>query len=148
MSGLSNCSFFVGRACRSLSLQNGATPFGDIHETSRSVSHNQPRVNDQRFAQHTANLPQYEYENHAATHSSCVEGKPAVMPCSLDWRSCLSRFCPTSSLRLRPCLPPPATTCLPVLLPRCALLFFDRLPHTKLHSCVRFSQGAASPSSD
>ena len=30
----------------------------------------------------------------------CVEGKPAVMLLSFDLRSCLSRFCPTPSLRL------------------------------------------------
>ena len=32
------------------SLQNGAAPFSDIHEASRSVSHDQPRVDGQHLA--------------------------------------------------------------------------------------------------
>ena len=82
------CSFFVDRACRSHSLQNGAAPFGDVHEASRFVSHAQPSVNGQRFAQHADNFPQYEYENHAAI-SSCREESearssvPATFPLKL-----------------------------------------------------------------
>jgi len=48
-------SFFVDRACRSCTLQNGAAPFGDIHKALRSISHDHPRVNGQRLAQHAAN---------------------------------------------------------------------------------------------
>ena len=77
--------------------------------------------------------------------SSCVEGKSATIPCSFDRRSCISRFCPALSLHLRPCLNPPEMTCLPVLFSEArrslaeTLCFSDRIPHTGLHSCIRFS---------
>ena len=36
------------------SLKNGAPPFGDIHEASRPVSHDQPRVDGQHLAQYAS----------------------------------------------------------------------------------------------
>ena len=74
--------FFIDRTCRrSCSLQNGAAPFGDIHEASKSVSHDPAKSQWPMSA-----LPRepicLSTNTRIVPSSSCIKGKPAVMPCS------------------------------------------------------------------
>ena len=56
------------------SLPNGAAPFGDIHEASRSVSHDQSRVDGQRLAQYVSQFT-VQHENHVIILSCREESK-------------------------------------------------------------------------
>ena len=59
------CGFLVERACPIRSTAEWRRLFGDIHEASRSVSHNQPRVDGQHLAQYVSPFTA-QHENHAA----------------------------------------------------------------------------------
>ena len=63
------------------SLQNGAVPFCDIHEVLRSVSHDP--IKSQRPASFSVSEPtRLSTNTRIVPSSSCIEGKPAVKPCS------------------------------------------------------------------
>ena len=85
--------------------QNGAIPFGDIHEARCPSLTSQPRDNGQRLA--SPREP-----NHISTNativpsSSCVEGKPAVKPCSYRPSPNYVLSQPHASLTPHSCVPP------------------------------------------
>ena len=72
------CGFINRARRRSRSLQNGNAPFGDIHEASWSVSHDQSRVIGQRLAPPSEPI-RLSTNTRIVPSSSCVEGKPAIM---------------------------------------------------------------------
>ena len=74
------CGFFVDGAYRRCSLQNGPAPFSAAYEASKSVSHDQPRVNGQRLAPPRESI-RLSMNMRIVQSSSCIERKPAVMPC-------------------------------------------------------------------
>ena len=81
------------------SLHNGAAPFGDVHEASRSVSRFSQKSMARTLLYHASQLVSARTrESCSLLH--CVLGKPVLMPFSSTHRVCLSRFCPAPNLRL------------------------------------------------
>ena len=82
-------------------LQNGAVPFGDMHETPGFVSHD-PTKSQWPASCSVRETIRLSTNRRIVPSSSCVEGKPGVKPCSYrpSPRPVLSR--PRASLTLNP----------------------------------------------